>query len=242
MTDRIRKRILRKDLQWEKYIHENADGIVYTSEYMLDYVKDKYDIKAKSIVIPNAILKKDIPTDSFSKISEKDGEVHTVYVGALSKDAGHRNILPILTRITAQRIHVHIYGLLSPSVKPSLERIEKEDDYLHVHEPLHYKKLYPELTKYDMGLVILAPSNERLLHTAVPNKIYEYLASDLPVIVSPYDSLEDFVKKRNCGFVLEDIDEIHSKIREKYTIGNKEEYTMDHYIPKLVKMYQGMLN
>ncbi len=242
LTDRIRKRILRKDLAWEKFIHENADGIVYTSEFMLDYVKKRYDIKANSIVIPNAILKKDIPTEGQPKISQKDGEIHTVYVGALSKDSGHRNILPILNRITKQKIHVHIYGLLSPSVKPTLDKMEKEDEYLHVHDTLHYTKLYPELTKYDMGLVILAPSNERLLHTAVPNKMYEYLASDLPVIVSPYDSLVDFVKKRNCGFVLDDINEIHSKINEKYNIGNKEEYTIDHHIPKLVKMYESLLS
>jgi glycosyltransferase involved in cell wall biosynthesis len=242
MTERLRKRILRKDLEWEKFIHENADGIVYTSEYMLNYVKDRYDIRANSIVIPNTILKKDMPIHSKSKMSEKDGEIHTVYVGALSKDSGHRNILPILNKITKQKIHVHIYGLLSPSVKPTLDKKEKEDEYLHVHEALHYTKLYPELTRYDMGLVILAPSNERLLHTAVPNKIYEYLASDLPVIVSPYDSLVDFVKKRNCGFVLDDVNDIHSKIKEKFNIGSKEEYTMDYHIPKLVKMYERLLN
>jgi glycosyltransferase involved in cell wall biosynthesis len=241
MSKGLRKRILNKDLYWEKSIHENADGLVYTSDYMLNYVKNKYDIKGKSIVLPNAILKKDIPTEKLQKLSESDGEIHSVYVGALSIDSGHRNILPILEKIAEQKIHVHIYGLLSTSVRQSIENLARKNPYLHLHEALHYSKLYLELSKFDYGLVILAPSNERLLHTAVPNKIYEYLANDLPVIVSPYDSLVDFVKKRNCGFVLDDIHDIHSKVKEKYTIGNKDQYTMNHYIPELVKLYKSLV-
>jgi glycosyltransferase involved in cell wall biosynthesis len=242
MDARIRRRLREKDLFWEKYIHEKADGLVYTSEYMLNAVKDKYDIKGESCVIPNAILKKDIPKKILPKIREKDGGIHTVYVGALSIDSGHRNIIPILKQITKQDVHVHIYGVMEDPVKEVLNDLVKKDSFFHVHKPLPYSKLLEELTKFDFGLVLLAPANERLLNTAIPNKIFEYLGSELPVIVSPYNSLIDFVTKRHCGFVLRDVNEIHSKISKKYNIGNKDEYTMDYHIPKLVKMYKNLMN
>ncbi len=241
LDTRLRKRLFQRDMMWEKYVHENVEGIVYTSKYMLTEVKKIYNFCGESIVIPNAVLRKDIPTKKLPKLSEKDGEIHTVYVGAISVDMGHRNILPTLTKITDEHIHVHIYGLFNSSVRLSLENTAKKNHYFHIHKPLPYSKLYTELTKFNFGLVLLAPFNERLLHVAIPNKIFEYLVSDLPVIVSPYDSLSDFVKRRNCGFVLDEVKDIHSKIGKKYYIGNKEEYTIEYHIPKLIKLYERML-
>jgi hypothetical protein len=242
LDTRLRKRLIEKGLFWEKYIHENADGLVYTSQYMLDAVKKLYDISCENIIIPNAVLKKDIPTQNIQKLSESDGETHTVYTGNISLYEGHRNVLPILTNIAQENIHVHIYRIYDAAVSLAIERIAKNNPYLHIHEPLKYSDLLTELTKYDYGLVLLAPFNERLLDVAIPNKLYEYLVSDLPVIVSPYHSLIDFVKKRKCGFDLRDIKDIHSKINKKYYIGNKDEYTLEYHIPKLIKLYESLVN
>lgn len=227
--------IRNREVAWERFVHENCDALVYTSEYMLEIAKETYS-DFRAIVVPNAVRMADIPPTQLPKLSSNDGHIHAVYVGRIETKPGHRNIIPMLQDLATKGIRVHVYPLLHPSIRETVERTIDSDPRMTLHEPVSQRTLLKELTRYDIGLVLLAPANERLLNVAVPNKLYEYLASGLPIAVSPYKSLMDIVKRWNCGVVLRNPYDL-ADIRDR-TIPFRKEFTIDHYIGRLLRLYE----
>ena len=114
--------------------------------------------------------------------------------------------------------------------------------YLHYHGSLPYRELLIQLTQYDYGLVLwYQGATERFFDASLPSKLFDYLASGLPVIVGSYKALVDFVSSHNCGFVVQDVSEIREKLAYSYTVGDRNQYVMEHYVPRLVELYRRLV-
>ncbi|MEE9490592.1 MAG: glycosyltransferase [Thermoplasmata archaeon] len=229
--------VIRRELEWEEYVHRNCEALVYTSEYMLEAAREKYG-DFRSVVVPNAVLKEDIPKQRLPKLSSKDNGAHAVYVGQIELKPSHRRILPLLRDITETGVNVHLYPTSSnPRVRDEVFQSCTENPRMHWHDPLPYKRLLTELTQYDCGLILLSPANERLLNVAMPNKMFEYLVAGLPVGVSPYRSLIDFVEKNRCGGVLRSAEDVREIASDRPDVEFKDEYTIDFHIGRLTDLY-----
>ena len=70
------------------------------------------------------------------------------------------------------------------------------------------------MTKYDCGLAIfhITDKNRNFMETGTANKVYEYVNSKLPVIVSGLKSYSDFVKKYDVGINLDFTRDIREQI------------------------------
>ena len=227
-----------KELRWEKYVFENADGLTFQSPYYLDVAEPRYNMRGEIAVIPNAVLADDLPRKSLPKLSQKDGQVHTVFVGHVN-----RLKLDRVKEIADRGIPVHLYTFHSSEFEPLLLTECKAHEYLYYHGALPRRQLLLALTQYDFGLVLwYRGATEPFFHTVLPSKMFYYLASGLPVIVAPYRSISEFVLSRGCGFVLTHIDELEDKIYNKrYTVGDRAQYTVEHYIPNLVRLYRKLV-
>jgi hypothetical protein len=113
----------------------------------------------------------------------------------------------------------------------------RPNENIRWHAPLAYGELYRELGQYDGGLVLLAPHDTALLDIALPNKLYEYAAAGIPVLVSPYKPLLDFIKKFDCGQALDNLDAVASTFCPQ-RVPFREEFTIEHYIPDLIHLYE----
>jgi glycosyltransferase involved in cell wall biosynthesis len=232
--------LIKRELGWEDFVHRNCDALVYTSEYMLKEMRERYG-DFSSVVIPNAVLKEDVPQERLAKLSDSGSGINAVYVGQIELKAGHRRILPALQEIAERGINVHLYATFSnPKVREVVSGTCLKNPRMFWHDPLPYRRLLKELTQYDFGLVLLSQANERLLNVAIPNKIYEYLTAGLPVIVSPYRSLVDFVRRERCGYVLRSLDEIEDVFGKRFEVDFREEYTIDFHIDKLIQLYEDL--
>ena len=233
--------VIRNVLRWERVAHEQAAGLVYTSRLMLDHVRAKYAVSCPSLVIPNAVYGKLLPRDRIpDKLSATEGGLHLVYTGVI-RDSGtghHRDICDQLNQISQGEVITHLYPIIPEPERDRVVKRLRANKRIRWHEPLPYQELYRELSRYDAGLVILAPHDAPLLELALPNKIFEYVAVGLPVLVSPYKPLLEFIRMYQCGEALNGQDTVASFHPRKVPF--REEFAIEYYIPDLIRLYDAV--
>jgi len=227
----------RKELRWEQFVFEHAAALTFQSPFYIDIAKSRYNLPADIVMIPNGVLRDDLPQKSLPKLSQKDGRVHTVFVGHINRLKFER-----VKGIADKGIPVHLYTFQSAEFNAVLLAECRAHEYLYHHGTLPRRELLLALTQYDFGLVLwYRGATEPFFDAVLPSKMFYYLASGLPVIVAPYRSLSAFVQSRGCGFVLNNIDELEEKIHQRYSIGDISEYTVEHYIPELIALYRKLV-
>lgn len=231
----------------------NADGNVYTSDLVVDIAKNKYNLKGHEVLsLPNYILEYDGIDEPYTKLSEEDGEIHCVYEGTISDSpSSDRFFEEIWEIIGRERIHVHFYTHGNPYY---CEALEKKSPYIHYEGNLNSKDLLREMTKYDVGLLLfnLTDQNRLFMNTGTANKLYEYIASGLPVVVGDLPAYREFVEKYGVGIVLDYSKSIEQQLKEVKNIEipknflNTYKFTMktqgvqiDEFYKKVISMKKG---
>ncbi|MBC8276341.1 MAG: glycosyltransferase, partial [Chloroflexi bacterium] len=215
---------------YERYAFENCEALTFNSPHMLEAARGLYNIRRLTAVIPNAVPEQDIPRHGLPKLSHIDHNFHLVFVGHIN-----RLKLERLSWVADRGFHVHLYTYHSASFEPTLRRKVASCPFLHYHGALPYQELLVQLTQYDYGLVLwYKGAGEQFFQVSLPGKLFDYLASGLPVVVGPYRSMVDFVQTKGCGFVLRDINELEEGLAQQYSLGDPKQYTMEHYIPALL--------
>ncbi|MGA9351539.1 MAG: glycosyltransferase [Anaerolineae bacterium] len=223
----------RRRLRYEKFVFERADALIFNSPHMLEIAHELYNIRGETLVVPNAVPAADVPQRSLTKLSALDGGGHVVFVGHINQPK-----LDCLRQVADQGLHVHLYTYQASAFKASLLQACADYPCLHHHGSLPYRELLIQLTQYDYGLVLwYRGARERFFDASLPSKLFDYLASGVPVIVGPYKALVDFVSSHNCGFVVQDVSEIREKLADSYTVGDRNQYIMEHYVPDLIALY-----
>ena len=226
-----------QQLRYERFAFKYCDAVTFNSTHMLEVARERYGIQGATAVIPNAVPRTDLPEKELPKLSDTDGQVHTVFVGHVNS---HK--LAPLVQIARREVHVHLYTMQALSFERRLREISLDQPYLHWHGAVPYRRLLLELTQYDFGLALWYPEADALFfQVSLPSKLFDYLASGLPVIVGPYGALSDFVESKRCGFVLNDVGEMKELLCESYDVGDREQYTMEYYVPRLVELYHSLV-
>jgi len=228
---------------FEGIANRGADGRVYSTHLQMKEANRMYGIDVdNSMVLFNYVSKDDVPSKYKRKLSEIDGKIHIVYEGSIRIDSGHRNYMPIFKEIAKNKLHIHIY----PSFH--VEEYEKEfinNPYVHYNKPISPNEIIYEMTQFDFGIIPFVESdkNTRHLNSAVPNKLFEYLAAGLPVIASDLEGIRYFIEKDNVGIVYKNIDDILNSVDKlkNIKIENKV-YTVEDEIDKLIEFYRKIIS
>jgi hypothetical protein len=244
------------EINAERYCFENADGILHkggpTELKYLNKSKLGKDLKLTPIQIsflPYCSEEFIIPI-SEDKLSKKDGEIHTVNIGALSDMSPEGYTLRYCKEFVRQKIHIHLYStseiIQNSSIKELLDR-----GYFHLHSLLGPKEIIKEISKYDFGLFILPsiPKGHPEKKLELGNKISSHLEAGIPTISLSQDYEDIFVnrliKKYKIGFCfgLKDLKnlrkrKINYKDLEKNVIKARQNFLMEKQFPRLEKFIQ----
>ncbi len=87
----------------------------------------------------------------------------------------------------------------------SLKKLTAKYENCSVMSPVPSSELPGIISKYDAGLVFIAPSNFSLRH-CMPNKLFDCIQARRPVIVGPSPDMADFVETHDLGFVVPTFD------------------------------------
>jgi len=242
----LRKTESMENMALEFIANTASDGNIYTSDLVAEIAKKKFGFADKEIIVwENTVLEQEQITKKYAKLSSIDGEIHCVYEGGIvgKNKLHHRYFEDIWKKIADYGIHIHFY---SQSDYQYCKELEGKNRYFHYEGNLGSKFLIQEMTKYDCGLLLLNlnDQNKSFLATASPNKLYEYLDAELPVVVGNVESLVEFVEKYGVGKKLnmeEDIKEqiaSISRITIEKDFLRKNKLTMMSRSQELINFYE----
>lgn len=245
---------LRGDISNSDIIHEYmankySAGNIYVDYPIKNYAVDKFNIKDKPIlVLNNFTLEEQQPKKYFNKLSEEDGAIHCVYEGGLVSDKNsHRFLEEKFLKLANNNIHVHFYTV---NESEYYEELNNKHKYIHWEGVCPPNKLVEDMTKYDVGLVILNITfrNRMFLSTTFPNKVFEYLNSSLPIAVDDLSILSKFVNETKTGASIKFDDNIYEQIKKikKTNISNdflqKHRFTTNSHIYEILNFYNQVVS
>ncbi|UCE73366.1 MAG: hypothetical protein JSV56_10070 [Methanomassiliicoccales archaeon] len=218
-----------KERKAEKYCFEYAAGIVHKGpKFEIDYYRQHgYKITCPELIYLDYCNENLFAPQNVKKLSDEDGELHFVFTGGISPTDKYKYIyyIPLAHKFAKQKIHFHIYP--NPTQYADTRKfhkyfmLDKNEPYFHFHKPVQYRDLNKEIAKYDFGMIIHEKLQSKRwtfekMEVGMSNKLFSYLESGLPVIVSDHvKAISDFVVKYEIGYSIRD-DELHM-------IGNKIE-------------------
>ncbi|MEJ6533225.1 glycosyltransferase [Pseudoalteromonas lipolytica] len=180
-------------------IKKVAETITVSESIALAYQKD-YSI-AKPVVIYNvpylAEIKKNNKLREVFHISETD--ILFIYQGLISKARGVKEIAEGFMSSKNQAAHVVFMGN-GPYVN-EIKSLSEECHNIHYHPPVKKEELLNYSSSADFGIHLIP--NTCLNHDyCMPNKLFEYLSSSLPLVVSDVHDMSNFVIKNEIGVVI----------------------------------------
>ena len=204
-----------------------------------------------------------------NKISDKDGEIHLVYIGGTGKPSVdfYNAQFNTLQNILDQKIHIHMYFSSDITFNKNQEK-EKEQTindfyevnknkttikYFHIHETKGPKEIVPEISKYDFGMFISVHSEiagiEPKLNTG--NKVSTYLEAGVPFFVRyNYKFNIALMKPYNLDFIYpEDFKDLPKMIRKvdreklkKNILMAQQDFNIKKHFPRIEKFFNDVYN
>ncbi len=194
----------------EKFAYLHSDAIIHVSEEFIG-IGEKYYGQQNCHALYSSSSQDNIISDSKAPINYD--EIHFVYQGGIfdptwnGKDRfRYRNYHPIFESILKEGHHIHLFTSVSEADLPSYKALMNKYPRFHFHGHLDYVELVHKMNTYDIGLAgfnfdQLIPTSIEYLNGAVGNKLFDYLCSGLPVIVTSANAMGKFVTDNNCGAV-----------------------------------------
>jgi len=236
----------------EKIFIQFADVIFVVSDSIANWYKNQYNLK-EVYVIRNVPYRHSSKIDNSdvlkAKFNIQDDEILFIYQGLLSEGRGIEILLNVFSKVDEKR-HIVFMG---KGFSENLIR-KNEDDFpnIHFHPAVTPEDVILYTKSADVGISLI--ENVCLSYFySLPNKIFEYILSGLPIIVSEFPDMGKIVDEYKCGWkisvdeksVIDLIKNISKEdIQEKrnYALNCKDKFGWDQEEEKLLKVYGHLRN
>lgn len=232
---------------FEKIISKKFDVIITVTPEI-----NKQFSRKKAVLIRNfpiLFLAESIPS---LKIDKK--RLIAIYAGVITKIRGTKEIIKAIHLLDG-KVELWLLGPFSP---PSFKKEIAPDlktDYIKYIGYVPFEKMFSFVKSADIGLVLFLPEPNHI--TAIPNKIFEYMAASLPIVASDFSLWKEIIEREKCGICVNPLEpkEVVKAIqylikhpeeaREMGQNGRKavlEKYNWENESKKLLKVYEELCN
>jgi glycosyltransferase involved in cell wall biosynthesis len=194
-------------LELERAAVEDCAALVAVSDEMLTELRARYRLPARHGCFANYALARDLPAE-LPPVDRPTGRpLRLVYQGTLSTNGGHYDLRRVFrSALDGGGVTIDVYPS-RPS--PVYEAMAEEVPGLRVRPKLDPRRLLEVLPEYDAGWAVFdATLNEAHLHTALPNKVYEYLGCGLPVVTMGHRAIAGLLARHGVGIDLAGPDDL----------------------------------
>ena len=206
----INKPITQTIWSWyEKTYISQVDVLLVTAEIDQKYLTALYNH-------PNMIIMKNLPGDCFvnnlqnnlkKMLCLSDEQKILLYQGKLHNGRGIRFVIQCISHIQDAVLVLIGDGPMKAQYLKTAKRYKIEDRIFFV-DAVPYEELATFASNAYIGLSLIQPISKSYEH-ALPNKLFEYAASGLPVICSNLQAMKEMVEKYKTGIAIK-----HSSINE----------------------------
>jgi glycosyltransferase involved in cell wall biosynthesis len=227
----------------ERRALEESAAVITVSEELLAEIRSRYRLRGPALTFANYALSRHMPK-LLNFTPHRNGlPPRLVYQGTLSTNGGHYDLRQIFTQLAAEGVTLDIY----PSREvPAYRELAASTAGLCYRETLAPAVLLRRLPRYDFGWAgFNAELNAAHVDTALPNKVFEYVASGLPVLTLNHRALRRFVRERGLGISLGSPADLASelarrdvdKLRRRVAAA-RHELTVEANIARVAELYE----
>jgi glycosyltransferase involved in cell wall biosynthesis len=198
-TNTLAGKLLSSEKQWRHYEREcvrRADAVITVVDEMKNRIAETGISPEKIIVLQNTPGKNSISEMKF----ETDENFFTLlYVGGISYHRGLQYIIDgikLLLHVVPIRLWIAGEGKYSAALKDQVGRLSLED-YIKFFGYVTKEKTEALMKKADLGLIPHVRSEQS--DNSSPNKLFEYMASGLPILASDCISVKRVVNETQTG-------------------------------------------
>lgn len=216
-----RGNFITKNNIFQKIFYKNIKKIIVTDENRKDLLPIKE--KEKIFIVPNYPLF----SDNLHFIKKNKNNLSILYFGWLGKHRGSEIIDGLIQ--TKKEIEIISAGwIIDDYTKNLINKYPKIFNFKGTVE----QKVAKDLAKnVDYIMCVYAPINDNNIH-ASPNKIYDSIQMQRPVIINSEIKISKFVEKKGIGFVIPKYDDIDYMELYNNLISKKTSYKFDNSLRK----------
>ncbi|MBD0317318.1 MAG: glycosyltransferase [Thermoleophilia bacterium] len=185
----------------ERRAIEESAAVVTVSDELLVDILARYRAGGPAVVFPNYALRRDLPECLPPRECLDGRPPRLVYEGTLSTNGGHYDLRAIFRALAAEGVSLAIF----PSREaPAYRELAAETPGIRYHDRVDPAALLQRLPEYDLGWAgFNASLNKAHLDTALPNKVFDYLGSCLPVATLDHGAIRRLLRERGVGIALD---------------------------------------
>jgi len=251
---RLDKVVVRKILIYlEKEMCKYVDRLVISTPYFWDQYYKNFVKRENVFLFPN------MPEKAiFDRVKESNSKILTIgFIGRIRYYNQIKMLLETVDEIN-KRNNKLTYSVLIAGVGPESDKLLndlKKFNFIDYYGAYNYDKEIAEIySKVDIVYSVYDSSNLNV-RVAIPNRLYEAIVSERPIIVAKDTKLAEFVIENKIGFAVNsdnnqdlrelltgiylgkvDLNEIKSHCKRI-----KDDYYIDSYQEKLIEMYKSIV-
>lgn len=167
-----------------------------------DWIRDEFE----ELGHQNVHLIRNFPRISDIDISEPpiqaEAEITMVYVGSFGGNHGLMRMIDLLEETRERGVDTELWvigGFKKPAFEAKVDgRLQESnhDEYVRLLGYVDYEDMFSYLSGADIGLAL---ADKQLYEYCVPNKVFEYLAASIPVMVTDTTGMRRYLPD-DCGF------------------------------------------
>jgi hypothetical protein len=228
-------------MEEEKDAFGRVDGFIFPSRAYQTLSKKHFRFKQPSEVIYSMVNDELFVPPNLARVN---GVMYQGGIGLKdnSEDFAYRDFTEVAEVLRDVGIPFHLYA--GHSIPAILEAYGNLGCLMHPR--VHYTTLIQEQTRYDWGLLGTAGKHHQW-DASMPNKLFEYILSGLPIICLNAKEPGEWVEKHGLGVCISDPAEIpgiyeqHHKIR-KHMVKHQDAWSMEQQTEQILELYSKIVN
>jgi glycosyltransferase involved in cell wall biosynthesis len=210
-TEQDGSRGLRKWLarRIEKVFIQQASSVLVVSQSIADWYSRHYDVHRLLVLrnIPDlqpTTLHKTEGTSLRVMLGVEPGAILFLYQGSLAPGRGIERLLRVFAKPDNARKHIVFmgYGALERLIRDYASRAPN----IHFQQAVSPDKLLHYTSGADIG-VCLIENTCLSYYFSLPNRLFEYFAAGLPVVINNFPEQRRIVEEFKCGWIVDETDE-----------------------------------
>lgn len=197
------RKMLQNTIRWiERFFIKKVDQVLVTGEGDAQFLQEYYGI-SNTVVIRNLPLerKPENKIDLREKLNVPEIDLILLYQGVILEGRGFKQILDALAEVD----NFHLVTLGSGVFQSEYEKFAEE---LNISNRVHFLGTIDqsELINYtataDIGLALIENISKSYYY-ALPNKLFEYIMAEVPVLCSNLPQMKKIVEEYKVGEVVD---------------------------------------
>ena len=219
-----------------------ADGLVFPGDDFREVVTGEFGLNQPCLTLASYVPKR------FYQYSSSDWHGGLVYEGkvnlpeetkGIAKGFAYCDYTDVATRTNAMGMDFHLYA----GRQDEKFRQHYKETAL-IHRPLAYDELLQNIGRHDWGLVGNSVKT-REWEVAMPNKLFEYIATGVPVVSMNATHCSRFLEETGMGITVSGPEELGDRWKEhrdcrQRVFKQRQDWTMNAHIHKLEDFYRAV--